>query len=258
MEHSQTPLWRCSEFTPFGCRNPGSLFSLRDTFCHIFHINIIYGSIWIRRREGMSVKKIYFLAAAAVSALLFTAGACILLNRWQAYRAADEIYEELKEAVEDTAQRQDSRDERGTGPSEEEAGEAVYIDWERFAGTDCVGFLILDDIRYPVMQAEDNITYLHALPDGSYNYAGSLFLYADNCSDFSDVNSFVYGHSMADGSMFGKLSGIRMINMPIICFLCIHRMGISIHTGSSLSHRRKREAGLTPMLLREKMKSESI
>ena len=107
--------------------------------------------------------------------------------------------------MEDTAQRQDGRDERGTGPSEEEAGEAVYIDWERFAGTDCVGFLILDDIRYPVMQAEDNITYLHALPDGSYNYAGSLFLYADNHSDFSDMNSFVYGHSMADGSMFGKL-----------------------------------------------------
>ena len=54
-------------------------------------------------------------------------------------------------------------------------------------------------VEDPADKEEDQGVGKDALTDGSYNYAGSLFLYAGNSPDFSDRNSFVYGHNMADG-----------------------------------------------------------
>jgi len=56
------------------------------------------------------------------------------------------------------------------------------------------------------MQGIDNNTYLHTLPDRTPNYGGSISLDAANASSFTDQNSILYGHNMADGSMFGRLS----------------------------------------------------
>ena len=60
-----------------------------------------------------------------------------------------------------------------------------------------------------VMHTDDNTLYLHHLPDKSYNYGGSIFLYSDNDPYFTDENSFLYGHNMANGSMFGNLKRYR-------------------------------------------------
>ena len=81
----------------------------------------------------------------------------------------------------------------------------LTIDWDSLSGTDVIGWLELYDVDYPILQAEDNAYYLHRLPDGTWNYGGSIFLNAFNDKDFADQNSFVYGHNMADGSMFGTL-----------------------------------------------------
>lgn len=78
------------------------------------------------------------------------------------------------------------------------------IDWEQFKGMDVVAWLMLDDISYPVLQGKDNSEYLHALPDHTYNYGGSIILDSVNSKYFTDRNSIIYGHNMADGSMFGK------------------------------------------------------
>ena len=79
------------------------------------------------------------------------------------------------------------------------------IRWEQLEGTDVVAWLQLDEVDYPVMQAADNDFYLHRLPDGTANYGGSLFLNACSDKGFADRNSFIFGHNMADGSMFGTL-----------------------------------------------------
>ncbi len=79
------------------------------------------------------------------------------------------------------------------------------IHWETFEDTDVVGWLSLDDIRYPICQDSSNSFYLHHLPDGTYNFGGSLFLDKDNPSNFSASNNIIYGHNMSDGSMFGSL-----------------------------------------------------
>ena len=56
-----------------------------------------------------------------------------------------------------------------------------------------------------VAQAKDNEYYLKHLLDGSFNVAGTLFIDSRNRGDFTDRNTIIYGHSMRNKSMFGRL-----------------------------------------------------
>lgn len=64
-------------------------------------------------------------------------------------------------------------------------------------------------ISYPVLQSEDNDYYLHKDLDGSYKYSGTVFMDFHNSLDLMDSNTILYGHNMADGSMFGSLKKFR-------------------------------------------------
>ncbi|WP_177534263.1 class B sortase [Ruminococcus sp.] len=70
-----------------------------------------------------------------------------------------------------------------------------------------VAWLYIPDtnINYPVMQSGDNEYYTHRAADGSYLYAGSLFMDYRCSSDFSDFNSVIYGHNMGNGTMFADI-----------------------------------------------------
>ena len=61
------------------------------------------------------------------------------------------------------------------------------------------------DLSYPIMQGQDNDQYLHRTYEGTYAYAGSIFMAAENSRDFSDPNTVVYGHNMRNKTMFGHL-----------------------------------------------------
>lgn len=72
---------------------------------------------------------------------------------------------------------------------------------------DIIAWLYCPDtqINYPIVQSENNQYYLHRLPDGSYNDAGTLFADYRCSADFSDWNTVIYGHNMKNDSMFGAL-----------------------------------------------------
>ncbi len=72
---------------------------------------------------------------------------------------------------------------------------------------DYVGWLYIPvvDISYPIMQGPDDEYYLHRTVEGSYLFAGSIFMNYLAKEDFSDPHTLVYGHNMKDTSMFGKL-----------------------------------------------------
>ena len=55
------------------------------------------------------------------------------------------------------------------------------------------------------MKGEDNDKYLSTTFDGKKNSSGAIFMDAANARDFSDQNTFIYGHNMKNGSMFGQL-----------------------------------------------------
>lgn len=73
--------------------------------------------------------------------------------------------------------------------------------------SDAVGWLYISDtnINYPIMQSGDNDYYAHRATDGSYLYAGSLFMDYRCSSDFTDFNSVIYGHNMGNGTMFADI-----------------------------------------------------
>ena len=60
------------------------------------------------------------------------------------------------------------------------------------------------DISYPIVQSEDNNHYLHYSFSGEKTSAGCIFMDCGATSDWSDRNTFVFGHNMKDGSMFGS------------------------------------------------------
>lgn len=74
---------------------------------------------------------------------------------------------------------------------------------------DVIGWIYITatDISYPVLQGEDNDTYLHAswTDKAKTSTAGSIFMDSSNSPDFSDFNTIIYGHRMRNETMFGKL-----------------------------------------------------
>ena len=60
-------------------------------------------------------------------------------------------------------------------------------------------------ISHPFAKAENNSKYASSAIDGTYTLSGSLFLDYRNQKDFSDFNSFIYGHHMEHDEMFGAL-----------------------------------------------------
>ena len=87
----------------------------------------------------------------------------------------------------------------------------ISVDFDALAGTDIVAWLYCADpaVSYAVVQGRDNDQYLHALPDGSYSYAGTPFMDYRNAADLTDLNTIIYGHNMKDDSMFSAFMNYK-------------------------------------------------
>lgn len=74
--------------------------------------------------------------------------------------------------------------------------------------TDVVGWIRFPEpaeINYPIVQGRDNEEYLDRTFEANTNKLGTLFVDMDNKGDFSDRNTFIYGHNMKNGTMFAQL-----------------------------------------------------
>ena len=72
---------------------------------------------------------------------------------------------------------------------------------------DIVGWIFCEGtvINYPVVKAPDNDYYLDRDYTGSYDPSGAIFTDEANNPGFVDSNTIIYGHHMADMSMFASL-----------------------------------------------------
>ncbi len=86
-----------------------------------------------------------------------------------------------------------------TGPSFEEL---------RAINPDVKAWLTMDgtNIDYPVLQGEDNLSYINTDVYGNFALAGSIYLDSRNDGNFNDSYSLLYGHYMDQDKMFGNLS----------------------------------------------------
>lgn len=97
---------------------------------------------------------------------------------------------------------------------DEEAPEAETVnsfDWDGLLSESpyVIGWIQIpgsERVNYPIVQhPEDNQYFLTRDWKGDAQAAGAIFLNRHNSSDFTDMNSVIYGHRMKSGSMFGTL-----------------------------------------------------
>ena len=72
---------------------------------------------------------------------------------------------------------------------------------------DTVGWLYVGScgISYPIVQGEDNDYYMNHTFEVTVNSSGSIIMDYRDDKYLKDWNTFIYGHNMKNGSMFGSL-----------------------------------------------------
>ncbi len=90
---------------------------------------------------------------------------------------------------------------------EEESPFSVNFSELQKINPDIVGWILIDgtQINYPIVQGKDNSYYLNHSYDKKWSGFGSIFMDYSSSKNFSDYNTFIYGHHTKNGSMFGEL-----------------------------------------------------
>ena len=98
-------------------------------------------------------------------------------------------------------------------PSEEPEF-SVDFDSLKQINSDIVGWIIMEgtQVNYPVVQGNNNSYYLNHSYDKKWSSFGSIFMDYSSSSDFSDRNTFIYGHHTRNGSMFGEVNKYMDVN----------------------------------------------
>ena len=163
--------------------------------------------------QGRKRKKINIVTntilVLAIAVFLFSGYK--LYTIYSEYNKGDKEYESIMEEV-ITLETSEEKDERKT-----ETKTVFKVDFEKLQSMnkEVVGWIRFDKpekISYPIVQAEDNDKYLKRTVEGKKNSAGSIFMDAYNASNFTDKNTFIYGHNMKNGSMFGQLRKYKSID----------------------------------------------
>lgn len=179
----------------------------------------------------MKQKKIINILIPLALVLIIAIALYKIISIQLEYRKAQDEYRELeayvvKEPIGDlmpevgSGQLQDKSDASADPPEEHNTGEEpdstesngdviLHIDEDglRAINEDYRAWLHIPALKlsYPLVSGRDNDYYLHYTFERKYNAAGCLFIDYETASDFSDRNTFIYGHNMKNGSMFGSL-----------------------------------------------------
>lgn len=99
---------------------------------------------------------------------------------------------------------------KGTSPSINANDAKNPIDFKALSkkNSDIYSWIYIPDtnINYPVCQSADNDDfYLDHDMDKNYSYSGTIYSQICNSRDYSDRVTVLYGHNMANGSMFANL-----------------------------------------------------
>ena len=126
-----------------------------------------------------------------ITLMLVTIGSYALWDSKQVHSAADSMqYERYKPTVEN----------QGLTFMELAAMNSDVFAWLTVYGT---------HIDYPVVQGEDNMTYVNTNAQGEYCLSGAIFLDYQASSDFSDFSNILYGHHMEKNAMFGEIGNFE-------------------------------------------------
>lgn len=146
-----------------------------------------------------------------LAVIVFLGAGYQLYNIFSEYKKGEDLYSDLT----DSFTRVDVANEEEQDEGEDYTDgnimpyNKVEVDFEGLKKTnsDVVAWIQFEhvDISYPVVQGKDNSYYLNHTVTKTENKAGSIFMDYKNNSDFSDMNTLIYGHNMKNGTMFGLM-----------------------------------------------------
>lgn len=154
-----------------------------------------------------------------ILAVVFVVSFASFLKQFLTYQQAKNEYHLLDQYMEAVPEEKDTvsaneNAETGDGGASEEAAPTVeypklQIDFDALKKTNpefnSVIYLPVLDLKYPVAQADSNDKYLNTTFEGTRNASGCIFLDTVASPDFSDRNTFIFGHNMKNQTMFGCL-----------------------------------------------------
>lgn len=170
--------------------------------------------------KKQSVYKAISIVSGIIAVLAVIGAAVYLLQMHQARREYTELSQQIYlPTPEPTAEPTPSaapEPSASPSPTPEPTPEPVYIpidfSYLQSVNSDVIAWVEVEgtDIDYPILyDTSDNMYYLNHTYHGTYTASGSIFMQDYNSDDFSDFNTVLYGHNMADGSMFAQLHRFR-------------------------------------------------
>lgn len=143
---------------------------------------------------------LYTIAFILVGAIVFSG--VKLYNRFSDYDKAEEFNAQTQKKYTESVS-VDSTDK----PDKQKP--PIKVNFNRLIkdNADIVGWIYCPDtaINYPVVQADDNLTYLETGINNEYLISGTIFTDFRNSEAGIDENYIIYGHNMRNGSMFGTI-----------------------------------------------------
>lgn len=156
------------------------------------------------RRKKKTLKSIVSDCILVIAIAVFLFSGYKLLGIFSEYNEGESEY---KNIVRDVIHKIEPIEDPVTGEIEEPKF-MVEFDKLLASNSDTVAWIRFEEpevISYPIVQGKDNDKYLNTTFEGKRNSSGAIFMDAANAADFTNRNTFIYGHNMKNGSMFGKL-----------------------------------------------------
>ena len=163
----------------------------------------------------------------------------LFLRDFLEYRAAEDEYASLQDHIviseepkKEVPKKEKASEDEFDDEAEEEPVDLLHphfqIDYGALSGVNADFTAVLHvpalSITYPVVKSKDNEEYLHRTFEGKANFAGSIFLDANAKGSYDHKNTFIFGHNMKNGTMFGKLKYFlrddQLANSNPYVFLC--------------------------------------
>lgn len=160
----------------------------------------------VRRKEKSGQRDIKTLIVFVVALAVFLYALIRLGMIFWEYAKGQQSYDKLAEFTTST-QVGSGGDSSGLTPEDF----TVDFDALKEVNSDVAGWIRFEniDISYPIVHGTDNEYYLTHTFDKQEIKCGSIFIETENSPDFSDDNTFIYGHNMKDKSMFAKLNQFK-------------------------------------------------
>lgn len=164
------------------------------------------------RRKKSGKRNIVSDIILVIAVIVFVFSAFKLFTIFSEYGKGDSEYEHIAQTV---IQQVETDNSQENDDATKEPKFVVDFGKLQEINADTVAWIRFDEpktISYPVVKGPDNDKYLKTTFEGNRNAAGTLFIDVKNARDFTDKNTFIYGHNMKNGSMFGQLRKYKNIS----------------------------------------------